>query len=163
MVDLQIATGGNREETHALLGEYTSLAKTLGRTTSEMADAANSWYRSGYRGEEAMKLTEASMQLSTLGMIDQANATSYLVSALKGWKLEAEDVSRVVDKLVALDMSAAVSSGELAEAMSRANNSARLAGVSMDTYAGYITTVVDTTQKSAESVGQSFQTIFSRF
>gem|GEM_PF-4848119 len=32
------------------------------------------------------------MELSTLGMINSADATSYLISVLKGWKLEANDV-----------------------------------------------------------------------
>lgn len=60
-------------------------------------------------------------------------------------------------------MSAAISAGDLALAMSRANNSARLAGADMNKFIGYVTTVADVTQKSAESVGESFKTIFSRF
>lgn len=47
--------------------------------------------------------------------------------------------------------------------MSRANASARLAGSDMDKFIGYVTTVADVTQKSAESVGESFKTIYSRF
>lgn len=59
-------------------------------------------------------------------------------------------------------MAAALSAGDLAEAMSRANNSAQLAGVSMDQYIGYLTTVQDITQRSAESVGEAFKTVFAR-
>lgn len=33
----------------------------------------------------------------------------------------------------------------------------------MDKFIGYVTTVADVTQKSAESVGESFKTIYSRF
>lgn len=39
--------------------------------------------------------------------------------------------------------------------MSRANNSARMAGSDMNNFIGYVTTVADVTQKSAESVGES--------
>ena len=60
-------------------------------------------------------------------------------------------------------MAAAISAGDLALAMSRANASARLAGSDMDKFIGYVTTVADVTQKSAESVGESFKTIYSRF
>ena len=52
-------------------------------------------------------------------------------------------------------MAAAISAGDLAEAMSRANNSAQLAGSSLDNYIGYLTTVADITQRSAESVGEA--------
>ena len=64
------------------------------------------------------------MQLSTLGMINSAEATEYLISMLKGWKLQVKEVSSVVDKLVAVDMSAAISARDLATALARANISA---------------------------------------
>lgn len=120
LVDLQIASGGTREEMHDMMMDLNSLATEVGKTTTEVAQGANDWLRAGYEGQEAADLTRASMQLSTLGMIDSADATSYLISVLKGWKLEAEEVATVVDKLVAVDMAAATSAGDLAEAMSRA-------------------------------------------
>lgn len=163
LVDIQIATGNTREETRQLMLTYTGLAKEMGRTTQEVTQASNDWLRAGYEGQEAAELTRASMMLSTLGMIEASEATTYLISTLKGWKLEADEVIGVVDKLSAVDMSAAISAGDLALAMSRANNSARLAGVDMNKFIGYVTTVADVTQKSAESVGESFKTIFSRF
>lgn len=163
LVDIQIATGNTREETRQLMISYSGLARELGRTTAEVTAASNDWLRAGYEGQEAAELTRASMMLSTLGMIEASEATTYLISTLKGWKLEASEVIGVVDKLSAVDMSAAISAGDLALAMSRANNSARLAGVDMNKFIGYVTTVADVTQKSAESVGESFKTIFSRF
>ena len=102
LTDLQIAAGTTREETAAMLKEYNELAKELGRTTQEVAIASNDWLRAGYLGEEASQLTEASMQLSTLGMTDAASATTNLISVMKGWKLEAEDVGNVVDKLTVI-------------------------------------------------------------
>lgn len=108
LVDLQIASGGTREEMHDMMMDLNSLATEVGKTTTEVAQGANDWLRAGYEGQEAADLTRASMQLSTLGMIDSADATSYLISVLKGWKLEAEEVSSVVDKLVAVDMAAAL-------------------------------------------------------
>lgn len=163
MVDLQIASGYTRKEISAMMLDFNDLAKSVGKSTQEVAIAANDWLRAGYAGQEATQLTEASMQLSTLGMIESSEATSYLISVLKGWKLEANEVAEVVDKLTAVDMSAAISAGDLAEAMSRANNSAQLAGSTMDKYIGYITTVSDVTQKSASSIGESFKTLYSRY
>jgi len=142
---------------------YTDLAKEMGRTTQSVATASNDWLRAGYEGQEATELTRASMMLSTLGMIEATEATTYLISTLKGWKISANEVIGVVDKLTAVDMAAAISAGDLALAMSRANNSARMAGSDMNNFIGYVTTVADVTQKSAESVGESFKTIYSRF
>lgn len=47
--------------------------------------------------------------------------------------------------------------------MSRANNSAQMAGSSLDRYIGYLTTMTDVTQKSAASIGESMKTVYSRF
>jgi TP901 family phage tail tape measure protein len=124
---------------------YTDLAKEMGRTTQSVAVASNDWLRAGYEGEEAAKLTKASMMLSTLGMIEASEATTYLISTLKGWKISANEVVGVVDKLTAVDMAAAISAGDLALAMSRANNSARMAGSDMNKFIGYVTTVADVT------------------
>lgn len=163
MVDLQIASGYTKNSIHDMMLEFNDLAKEIGKTTEEIAEAANDWLRAGYEGQEASQLTEASMQLSTLGMISSADATSYLISVLKGWKLEASEIQGVVDRLSAVDMAAAISAGDLAEAMSRASNSAQMAGTTLDRYIAYLTTITDVTQKSAASVGESMKTVYARY
>lgn len=107
MVDLQIASGYTREEVSGMMLDFNKLGKQIGKTTSEIAEAANDWLRAGYDGAAASQLTQASMNLSTLGMINSADATSYLISVMKGWKLEASEIDDVVDKLVKTDMAAA--------------------------------------------------------
>ena len=163
MVDLQIASGYTKKQIASMMTDFNELAEEIGKTTQEVAAAANDWLRAGYSGKQAAELTEASMQLSTLGMIESSEATSYLVSVLKGWKLEASEVQGVVDKLTAVDMAAAISAGDLAEAMSRASNSAQMAGSTLDRYIAYLTTITDVTQKSAASVGESMKTVYSRY
>lgn len=68
----------------------------------------------------------------------------------------------IIDKLSAVDVAAATGADELAKAMAKTANSAQLAGVDMDDLIGYIATVSDVTRDSAESIGNSFKTIFSR-
>lgn len=99
MVDLQIASGLTYNNIKSMMLDFNDLAKTVGKSTLEVANAANDWLRAGYEGQEASELTNASMHLSTLGMIDSSQATSYLISVLKGWKIEASEVMEVVDKL----------------------------------------------------------------
>lgn len=99
MVDLQIAAGMGYGDVKSMMYEFNNLAKEVGKSTHDVAVAANDWLRAGYQGKEASDLTKASMYLSTLGMIESADATSYLISVLKGWKIEASEVMSVVDKL----------------------------------------------------------------
>ena len=60
-------------------------------------------------------------------------------------------------------MAAAASAGGIAEAMSRANNSAQLAGTEMNRFIGYVTTMIDVTQKSEASIGESMKSLYARY
>ena len=99
MVDLQIASGASYSDIKNMMLDFNELAKKVGKSTQEVAVAANDWLRAGYEGEDAAKLVESSMQLSVLGMIESSQATEYLISVMKGWKLEVSEVSSIVDKL----------------------------------------------------------------
>lgn len=162
-VDLRIASGQTDSQMKDSLKVYNQMAKEMGKTTQEVANAANDWLRAGYNAEESAKLIKNSMQLSTVGMIDSAKATEYLISTMKGWKLGVDDMEGVIDKMAELDRNAAISAGDIAEAMSRANVSAQLAGSEINKYMSYITTVSDVSQMSAETVGTAFKTLYSRY
>lgn len=163
MVDLQIATNTTRDELQKATKDYNGIAREMGRTTQEVMSAANDWLRAGYQTEEANSLIQNSMKLSTLGMIDSAKATEYLISTMKGWKLSVEEVNQVVDEMTALDAKAALTAGDLATAMAKANVSASLAGVNRQSYEAMLTTVIDTSQQSADSIGTAFKTLFARY
>ena len=94
---------------------------------------------------------------------ESAKATEYLISTMKGWKLQAEEVSGVVDDLTALDMEFATSAGDIAQAMAKANVSASLAGVDRKTYESMLTAVMDVGQQGADVVGTAFKTLFARY
>lgn len=163
MVNLRIVTGGTKSETRELVSVYAQLAKQLGVTTQEVVNGATEWLRQGYTVQESQKLVTASVYLSKLGMIESGQATEYLTSVLKGFKLETSEAISVVDKLTKVDLEAATSAGNIAEALSRTSVSAQNAGVDLDRLIGYVTEVLQVTQKSASSVGESFKTIFARY
>ena len=160
--DLAIVAGNGSEEAYKLLAEYNDLAKQLGATTTQVSDAATEWLRQGKTAAETTALIEQSMILSKVGAMDAETATKNLTSAMKGYGLAVEDVSGIVDKLTAIDLKAAVTASDLAVAMSRTANSANISGVSMDRLLGYLAAVEEVTQKSAETIGESFKTVFAR-
>ena len=43
VVNLQVATGYSREQTQALISDYSKYAKELGATTTQVAESANDW------------------------------------------------------------------------------------------------------------------------
>jgi TP901 family phage tail tape measure protein len=162
-VNIQMTTGGTREEVEKLIGSYEALAQRLGASTTEVTSSASEWLRQGKTLEETNKLIETSMIFSKISLLDSATATKYLTSAMKGYGVSAgEALDGIVSKLSKIDVESATSAGGLAEAMSRTANSAKIAGVSMDKLISYLAVVGEVTQKEMSSIGESFKTIFSR-
>lgn len=163
LTNLRIVTGANQTEAEQYMTTYNSMARELGATTTEVADAATDWLRQGKSITETNNLIQDSIKLSKVGMINSADATTYLTSALNGYRLEASQATSVVDKLSKLDSSAAVTAGGLAEAMSKTAVSADSAGVTMDRLLGYLSTVGEVTQENMSTIGNAFKTFFARF
>jgi TP901 family phage tail tape measure protein len=162
MTDIQMVTMATDSEIQKMSNTYNEMAKNLGRTTLDVAESATDWLRQGFSEADTELLIEDSMKLSTLGAIDSAEATKALTSTMKGYKLEAEEMIGVVDKLTAVDMECATSAGDLATMLARCANIARTSGIEFDQLVGILATTQEVTQMSAESVGNTYKTIFSR-
>ena len=163
MTNLRVVLGDSREDVRNLMTDYSELGQQLSATTTEVANAANEWLRQGYSIAETNDLISASLHLSKLGMIDSGQATEYLTSMLKGFKLEASDAMEVVDKLTKVDMEAATSAGDIAASLQNFASTAQLSGVDIDEAIAMATTIMDVSQKGASTVGDALKTILSRY
>lgn len=163
MFNLQVVSGDSRQEVSALINDYGKLAQQLHTTTTQIAASANEWLRQGYEAGQANELIKASTYLSKLGMIEAGQATTYLTSMIKGFKLEAADAVNIVDKLTAVDMEAAVSAGGIAAAMQNVATTAQLAGLSIDKTIGYLSTLIEVTQRDPSSMGMALRTVLARY
>ena len=65
-------------------------------------------------------------------MIDAGQATEYLTSMIKGFKLEVSDAVNVVSKLTAVDMEAASSARDIEAALHNVTTTTKLAGRTLD-------------------------------
>ena len=96
-------------------------------------------------------------------MIPASESVKLLTSSLKGMKLSASEAISVVDKLTKLDMKSATSAQELAQALSKVANSARLAKVSQDEILGILSVGIETTQQSGDVIGTAVRSLLARF
>lgn len=103
MTNMRMVTGQTAEEAHEAINTYADLAKQLGVTTRSVAEGSIEWLRQGYSIEESAEMLESSTKLSTLGMLDSAEATELMTSTLNGFNLTAKESESVVDKLVKVD------------------------------------------------------------
>lgn len=163
VTDLSVATNMSRKSTYDLLGQYNNMAKQLSSTTTHISSAADDYLRAGKSMGEANKLIQDSIMLSKLGQIDSGAATEDLLATMNGFNMSVEEVNKALDSMVAIDMAAATSSGDIATALKYCASSADVAGVSFNKLAAMIGTVQDKTQQSAETVGTFMNTLLSRY
>ena len=67
--------------------DFNTLARKVGKSTEEVATAANDWLRAGYEGQEASQLVENSMNLSVLEVgevVDKLTVTKCSVCQVIG-------------------------------------------------------------------------------
>lgn len=97
------------------------MANGLARTGKEVIDAAAEWKRSGYTMAESIKLAGDALKFTNIadGISDVKEASSALISILRGMKLEARDVANVMDMLVKVSDDHAISTADLTEMLKR--------------------------------------------
>ena len=162
VVDLQIATGYDRSTVSNMVKQYSKLGQQLGVTTVDVTKAADSWLRQGYEAEQATTLITASTMLAKLGQLDMSAATDYLTSTMKGYGIAVNDVVSIVDKLSAVDLVSATSSGDLAEAMQKTAVTANQTGIPLEKLIGMLATISEVSQQSASTVGTAMKSMLAR-
>ena len=162
ITSLEMATGENYNTVKQMMSQYNEMGQELGSITTDIAEGADSWLRQGKSVQETNQLLKDSMVLSKVSDLSASDSTQYLTSAMNGYKVAAEDVMSIVDKVSQVDLYSATDAGGLMEAMSRVSTTANTAGVSMDKLLGYLATTGEVTQRSMSSIGESFKTIFAR-
>lgn len=163
VTDLSVATGDSRSSVKDLLKDYNSMAKQLASTTTQVGQAADDYLRAGKSMKESNQLIKDSIMISKLGQINSSEATEDLLATMNGFDMSVNQVNDALDAMVAIDMAASTSSGDIATALKYCASSANIAGVSFNKLAAMIGTVQDKTMQSAETVGTFMNTLLSRY
>lgn len=157
-----MVTGQTRDEVNSLTSSYNRLANQLSSTTKDVAAAQLVFYQQGLGTSEALKMTEASIAISKTGGIESAEAANRLTAAVRGYQLSANEAMDIADKMSALDAAAASSVDELTIAMQKSASQARMAGLDLDYYMAYLSTMQEVTREAPENIGTAMKSITSR-
>lgn len=157
-----MVTGMTREETLGLTGAYSELASQLSSTIKDVAAAQLVFYQQGLGTQDALSMTEASIAISKTGGIAAEEAANRLTAAVKGYQVAAGDAMEIADKMSALDAAAASSVDELTVAMQKSASQARMAGLDLDYYMAYLSTMQEVTREAPENIGTAMKSITAR-
>lgn len=138
------------------------VARNTNQTFDEVAKSATEFSRQGLSAEETLKRTQAALILVNLAGINAVQATEAITAAVNSFSKENLKAIDVVNKLVAVDGQFAVSSADLAEAISRVGSTSQDAGVGLNSLIALVTATQQITQRGGSVIGNAFKNIFQR-
>lgn len=164
LVDLQKTTTMNSSELNSFYGNANSIAKDMGVTTAEIINQAAAWSRLGYSSKEAAEsMAKLSSQFAAISPgMDADKATEGLVSIMKAYDIEVDDVlDGVMSKINIIGNTAATSNSQIVEMLSRSSSAMAEANNSLEETIALETAAFEITQ-DASSVGTAYKTIAMR-
>ena len=160
MTNLKKVTNETESAYSSFLSSASSQARELGASISDVIDSTAEWSRLGYTLDESQELAKWSTVLSNIGDgIDSASdAASYLVSILKGFRMEADEVDHVVNVLNSVGNNEPISESGIAEALVRSASALSAAGNSFEQSVSLIT-AANSVLQDPDTVGTTVRTI----
>ena len=160
MTNLKKVTNETESAYSSFLSSASSQARELGASISDVIDSTAEWSRLGYTLDESQELAKWSTVLSNIGGgIDSASdAASYLVSILKGFRMEADEVEHVVNVLNSVGNNEPISESGIAEALVRSASALSAAGNSFEESVSLIS-AANSVLQDPDTVGTTLKTI----
>lgn len=160
MTNLKKVTNETESAYSSFLSSASSQARELGASISDVIDSTAEWSRLGYTLDESQELAKWSTVLSNIGDgIDSASdAASYLVSILKGFRMEADEVEHVVNVLNSVGNNEPISESGIAEALVRSASALSAAGNTFEESVSLIS-AANSVLQDPDTVGTTLKTI----
>ena len=138
------------------------VARNTGSSFSQVASAATELSRQGLSVQETLKRTNDALILTRLSGLEAAKSVEALTAAVNSYGRAGLSTTEIINKFATVDAAFAVSSADLAEAISRVGSTAQDVGVSLDQLVALVTAAQQTTARGGAVIGNSFKTIFTR-
>ena len=157
MVSLRRVCNESDEAMKQFQSTATSTAQTLGVTASEYVDAVTSFKKMGYELAEAQELATTLTKYNLAGDIDNLEeATTGVISILKGFGLEAEKVVSVTDAMNSAANQYAITAEDLTNILQRSSSAMSVAGNTLNETIA-IGTVANEVTQNAERTGNALK------
>lgn len=113
----------------------------VGRTATEMIDAATVFAQAGYGAEDLEQLATAASMFSNIADTQTSTAESaeFLISTMKAYNMTAEDTEHIMDAVNEVSNKYAVSSGDLASSIGRVASTLYQSGTTFEETLGLMT------------------------
>ena len=162
LTDINVVLGVSSKSLAAFGGSLFKIAKDTGQSFEVVATAATELARQGLSVEQTLQRTSDALILTRLSGLDTVRSVEALTAAVNSFSKAGLNSTQVINKLANVDAAFAVSSADLAEAISRVGSTAQDVGVDIDQLIALVTSAQQTTARGGAVIGNSFKTIFTR-
>ena len=162
LTDINVVMGLTSKQLDKFGSGLFKVAAETGAGFQAASEAATEFARQGLSVAETLKRTKDALVLTRLTGMKSTEAVKSLTAAMNTFKGEVKDSTQLVSKFAAVDVKFAVSAQDFADAIARAGQAARDAGVDIDQLIGLVTAAQERTARGGAVIGNSFKTIFTR-
>lgn len=140
------------------------MGREVGRTGSEMIDAATEFKKSGYSDTESANLAKTATMFQNVAddAISAGDAASFIISQLKAFNKPASEATHVVDALNSVSNNFAVSSSDLSQSIGNASSAMAVGNVTYEETLGLLTAGTEITRNS-NKVSRALVSVQSRY
>lgn len=116
-------------------------ADEVGRTGSDMIEAATEFKRAGYSLEDSLDMGKSALLMTNVadGITQTSDAASTLIAVLKGFNINESDIMTIIDKMNSVSNQSPVGFDNLADGLERVSGTMNQAGNSIDETIGLLT------------------------
>lgn len=163
MTELKKVTDETDEVYEKFLNTASSTGAKIGSTISEFTQATAEFARLGYDINLASQMAEAAVIYTNVGddIENAADASKSIISAIKGFGMEASDSMAVIDRFNEVGNNFAITSVGIGEALQRSASALHAAGNTIDESIGLITAANSVVQDPT-TVGTALKTLSLR-
>ena len=164
LVDLRKTAKMSTSELDDFYKASNDVAKQMGVTTKEIINQAAAWSRLGYStADEAEKMAALSSKFAAVSPdMDVSQATDGLVSSMKAFRIEVDNVERdVMDNINRIGNTMATTNGEIVDMLTRSSAAMSAANNTIQETIALESAAVEIT-RNAETTGTAFKTVAMR-
>lgn len=162
LTNIRIVTGESTEQMVEFAKKANEAARALSTTTTAYTDAALIYYQQGLSDEAVQKRTETTIKMAQATGDSATQVSSYMTAVWNNFAEGSDNLEYFADVITALGAATASSSSEIAEGLEKFASIGETVGLSYEYATAALATITATTRASADVVGTSLKTIFSR-
>lgn len=160
--NIRIVSGQSAQQMKEFAEYANQSAKALGTTTQAYADASLIYYQQGLAEQEVKDRTDLTIQMANVTGDTVQEVSDQLTAVWNNFYDGSHSLEYYIDVMTELGAATASSSSEIAEGLQDFSAIADMIGLSFDYAATAIATTTSVSRQSANVVGTSFRSIFSR-